>query len=259
MVKHIYGSHVNINYADVFTMKSEHSYAAFVGVLSNIYMKAHASSPFRSKPYPSALVISSSMMTPYKNQPESSFDRLKFIISKLRIPAGGIELGIYVANGKFAATSKVGLKHTISQCWPIQNSTGGRLFTTVNLPPKQLQSGSNKIRYFTKKDIGLSGQSVKFVDYDTTIKELYSFLENSRFFVGYQGGSAWLSVCMGIPTYIVHSQHITNNLHLKFKLFGQDLGNINILDKSNNIIHVRQHPAEHHINIGDLKHTLRNL
>ena len=76
-LKQIHGPQIDINQADIFTMKNEHSYAAFIGILSNIYMKAHASSIFRTQPYVAALIINSEMIKPIKNQPESSLERLK--------------------------------------------------------------------------------------------------------------------------------------------------------------------------------------
>lgn len=261
-MKHVFGSIINLNNADVFTMMNEHSYAAFVGVLSNIYMKAHASGQFRTSPYKAALVVSPSMAKPYKNQPESSLERLKFIISHLRTPQGGIEIGIFVGNSSaFSGTSKIGLKHTVSQCWPIKREEQERELVTLNLPPPQLASGANKVRYFTRKTIdkSLSGHIVKPIDYNTPIHTVFSLLEKSKALVCYQGGTAWLGVCMGIPTIIVHPGNVANQLHLKTKLFGQDLGNINVLNQKGMIEHVRSHPREIHVNVKDLKGALNRL
>lgn len=259
MLKLVYGTNINVENIDLFTMKDEHSYAAFIGVLSNIYMKAHASSYFRHHPYQASLIISPSMTVPYKKQPESSLVRLQTIISKMLQPSKGINLGIFVGESEvFDNTSKVGLKHTVSQSWPLKNQQSKKDIITVNLPPKQLSKKENEVRYFTLNDIhsSLVKYQIENVDYYTSIKKLFTFLERSRVHISYQGGSAWISVCMNIPTIIVHPQQSLIPFHLKYKLFGQDLGNINVLNKQNKIIHVRTHPCEYHVTINKLKNKI---
>lgn len=254
-MKQIYGPDIDIDNAEIFTFKNEYSYAAFVGVLSNIYMKAHASSIYRTEPYCAALMINTAMLDYYKNQPNSSFERLKFIISKMRVPNGGINLGIFLVDeDMFDPSAKIGLKHSVSQCWPICNSDEKKEFITVNLPPEQLRSGDNKVRYFSCDDIrsNLMGNT-QFVDYDTPILTLFYYLDRSKLHICYQGGIAWLSICMGINTAIVHPENYVNKIHLKHKLFGQDMGNINILNHKGLIIHPRIHPCEIHTDFKGLK------
>jgi len=261
-MKQLYGPNIDINNAEVFVMKNEHSYAAFTGVLSNIYMKAHASSIFRNKPYVAALVINGLMMEPYKNQAESSFKRLMSIASKMKEPKGGIILGIFLSNNDmFSESSKIGLKHTVSQCWSVENISKEKDIITINLPPTQLRYGNNLVRYFEFNDIrkNLVDAEIQFVDYDTPIKELFRHFENSKVHICYQGGTSWLSVSMGISTIIIHPINAVDELHLKFKLFGQDLGNINIINDHGKIEHVRRHPCEYHVHIDDLKKALGEI
>ena len=263
MVKQLHGPAVDINKADVFTMMNEHSYAAFVGILSNIFMKAHASSSFRDGPYQAVLVVSGSMMQPYLNQPESSFERLTTIVERMKQPNNGIELGIFLSDdGMFSKNAKIGLKHNVSQCWPIVNSeTVNKDIITINVPHAKLNTRENKLRYFQFEQIKGAIDNTPYIplNYDTTIEQIFSSLEKSKCHICYQGGTAWLSISMGIPTIIVHPQSTVDELHLKFKMFGQDLGNINILNNQGTIDHVRKHPAEHHINIKDLKNTIRKF
>ena len=258
MIECVGGVDVDLNNADIFTMLDEHSYAAFIGVLSNIYMKAHASSPFRDVAYNAAIIISKSMHTKYKGQPDISSARLLKIANEMKVPDNGINLGIFMTDGSgaFDKKSKIGLKHTVSQCWPIRTSDT-KTIITANLPPKQLKSGDNKVRYFKFDDIrhAIGKNDVALIDYNTPIDSVFSSLNKSKVHICYQGGTAWLSVAMGIPTIIVHPTNINNHLHLKTKLFGQDLGNINILE-NNLITHIRVHPAEHHTHISKLKNIL---
>lgn len=260
MLTHLHGEEVDINHSDTFFLKNEHSYAAFIGTLSNIYMKAHASSTCRTVPYSAALIIDSRMTHPYKGQPESSLDRLKFLISKMRNPRGGISVGIFLSDeDMFSEDTKVGLKHSVSQCWPI-NVHSTKQIVTANVPPPQLKEGKNAVRYFTSKDLrSILARDVKFINYYTTIGQVFAHLEKSKVHICYQGGTAWLSVSAGIPTIIVHPVPFKNELHLKPKLFGQDLGNVNILNSKNQITHVRKHPLEHHIHIGKLKELLKKF
>lgn len=252
---------MDINYADVFTMKNEHSYAAFIGVLSNIYMKAHASSSFRTLPYSAALVINETMIQPYNNQPESSFDRLKAIISRMIKPKNGINLSIFLSrDDMFSDKSKIGLKHTISHCWSLSNNFNNKNIITINLPPEQLKEGKNSVRYFKFEDFGyINNQEKQFVDYDTPIEQVFNFFDHSIVHLCYQGGTAWISIAMGIPTIVIHPAKIINELHQKFKLYGQDLGNINILNNQQKIDHVRIHPSEYHIQIKDLNKILKEI
>lgn len=260
MLTHLHGDEVDISYSDTIFLKNEHSYAAFMGTLSNIYMKAHASSVCREEPYSAAIIIDSKMMRPFKNQPESSFERLKFIISKLKTPRGGISLGLFLSDDDiFSKDSTVGLKHTVSHCWPM-NVYSTKQIITANLPPPQLKGGKNSVRYFSANDLkSILTREVKFVDYYNTIKQVFSHFEKSKVHICYQGGTAWLSVSAGIPTIIVHAVPPKNDLHFKSKLFGQDLGNINILDSDNRIRHVRTHPLEYHVHINKLRELLQNL
>lgn len=263
MVKQIYGSLIDINHADVFTMMNEHSYAAFIGVLSNICMKAHASSNFRDSSYVAAIVISSSMMHPYNNQPDTSFERLKTIFEKMKRPSKDITLGIFLSDdGTFSTEAKIGLKHCVSQSWPmINNKQANKDIITINIPQSKLNVGKNKVRYFQFDQIkdAIKDESYSFVDYNTPIEQLFSFFEKSKCHICYQGGTAWLSVSLGIPTIIIHPIQLIDELHLKFKLFGQDLGNINILNNVGQIEHLRNHPCEHHVYINDLEKTLREF
>lgn len=255
-MKHVYGTLIDISKADVFTMKNEHSYAAFIGVLSNIYMKAHASSPYREQPYTAALIINRSMLRSYKNESESSLDRIKAILSRMIEPAGGIILGIYVVkNEMFSRNSKIGLKHTVSQCWPLKNNGVAKIITG-NTPPNNLSKGENIVRYFSKQQI--TPYVDKFIDYSTSIENVFETLEKSKTHICYQGGTAWLSVAMNIPTIIVHPKNIPNSPHHKSRLFGQDLGNINIIE-AGKITHVRQHPHEHHVVLKNIKQQIDNL
>ncbi len=254
-MKQIHGPEIDINNAEIFTFKSEYSYAAFTGVLSNIFMKAHASSVYISESYKAALVIDPTMLDYYKNQTNSSFERLKFLISKMKNPYGGNNLGIFLVDEDiFDKSAKIGLKHSVSQCWPMYNSKVEKDLITVNLPPSQLKSGENKVRYFSYNDIwGSLKGNIQIVDYDTPIKVLFDILERSKLHICYQGGTAWLSICMGIKTVIVHPKDYVNKVHLKHKLFGQDMGNINIINNADNIVHPRMHPCEIHTDIKGLK------
>lgn len=261
-MKQLHGPNIDINNADVFTMQNEYSYAAFVGVLSNIFMKAHVSSSFRSSPYNAALVISPSMTKPYKKQPESSFTRLQYVVSKMIQPAKGIKLGIFVSESDvFDQTTSIGLKHTVSQCWPLDMIQQEKTIITINLPPKQLVKGENKVRYFERVDLNkaLTGRQVKFVDYNTPIEVLFSQLQSSKVHLSYQGGSAWISICLGVPTIVIHPQLSFTPIHLKYKLFGQDLGNINILNKQRKVVSVRTHPQEHHTNLKNLRNKIQEV
>jgi hypothetical protein len=234
--------------ADIFTMADEYSYAAFVGVLSNIYMKAHASNLYRDKPYRAAIVVSPSMCKPFRGQPESSLVRLQAIDDRMPDPAGGIEVEFHVAEKTmFPPSAKGGLKHTVSQAWPIEGAGAGK-YITRNPPPEVLNKGLNRVRYFTLDVPG------KVIDYNTPIEDLFNCLKHSKCHVCYQGGTAWLSVCMGIPTIIVHAFKPDNHLHYKTKLFGQDV-NINIL-QGDKIIRVRRHPMEIHTSLEKLDAVL---
>lgn len=263
MIKHIGGVKVSLEISDIFTMMNEHSYAAFIGVLSNIYMKAHASSIFRSTPYKAAIVISESMLTQYKGQPDATIERLIKIEKRMKPPDKNIELGFFVTDnrGLFSNLAKIGLKHTVSQCWPIIYTPCDKDIITINLPPQQINSGDNKVRYFNYSDIehSVGDKTTLFLDYNTPIDSVFNSLRHSKVHISYQGGTAWISVAMGIPTIIVHPRDIVNKPHLKFKLFGQDLGNINILDAHNMIVHARSHPAEHHTHLSNLDHKLREI
>ena len=267
MVKQIYGEQIDITSADVFTMKNEISYAAFIGILSNIYMKAHASSIIRdNKPYIAALVISEKMMEPYNDQPESSFNRLKAIIERMEQPCNKIIIGIFLSNdGLFTKESKLGLKHTVSHIWPLMNNhTYTKPIITINTPPDRLKKAENRIRYFNlgviKKQ--LNNHPFQCIDYNTPINDVFTALDRSKLHICYQGGTAWLSLCMNIPTLIVHS---LNNIQsfsmrqLKFRLFGQDLGNVNILNSNKLIEIVSQHPCEHHTGLHMLNKKIEEL
>lgn len=257
LIDQTFGPTIELERADIFTMKNEHSYAAFIGVLSNIFMKAHASSLYRKGPYIAAILVNKAMTLPYKNQPETSETRLVSLIPHLVRPKNGIRLGVFVyeESDMFSHTAKVGLKHVVSQCWPIQ-TFANRRNVSVNLPPSQLNSGSNKVRYFDRSQIRVP-KNAQFVDYST--KNILSKLSKSKVHICYQGGTAWVSVAMSIPTIIVHPTKDIKGFHFKPKLFGQDLGNINILDENNLITTVRQHPMEHHVHISELGNKLREF
>lgn len=262
MLKHVFGNHNDIESTDIFTLKNEHSYAAFIGILSNIFMKAHASSTFRTTPYNASLIITPSMTIPYNKQPESSLSRLKEIISRLKQPLHGINIGIFIGESKtIHKNTKNGIKHPLSQCWPLINDSSiKKSIITINLPPKQLNKGKNKVRYFTYEDININiNENIKFIDYTTPISTVFSYLNKSKIHISYQGGTAWFSICLGIPTIIIHPNNKVDSFHQKYKLFGQDIGNINILDDKNKIIQVRHHPCEYHVNINNVKHTIRKF
>ncbi len=252
----VYGTGIDLDKADVFIMMNEHSYAAFMGVLSNIYMKAHAISSLRTSEYSAALIINESMTKPYKTQPESSLTRLKSIIARLSEPAGGINLSVYVGDSDaFAPQSKVGLKHSVSQCWPLRKSNTPQIITG-NASPDILNKGENIVRYAPANIIAPFVDQL--MDYGTPISEVFGALEKSKAHICYQGGTAWLSIAMNIPTFIVHPTNITNQHHLKTKVYGQDLGNINII-QGEKIMHVRKHPHEHHVHISHLKKELQRI
>ena len=180
----------------------------------------------------------------------------------MKEPNNKIELGIFVTQdrGMFSSVAKIGLKHTVSHSWPMTRLSQHKDIVTVNLPPKQLKSGDNKVRYFEYKDIkaAINETVPTFVDYNTPIEDVLELLNRSKVHICYQGGTAWISVAMNIPTIIVHTTVPSNQIHLKPKLFGQDLGNINIIE-NNKINHVRSHPVEHHIHINDLAQTLKEI
>ena len=139
----VYGENIDINKADIFTMKNEYSYAAFMGVLSTLYMKAHVSNSFRTEPYNAVLIISKSMTKPFRQQPESSLDRIQAIVSRMVEPDGGINFSIFVAEStQFATDAKIGLKHSVSQCWPLKNNGQSKLITG-NAPPSNINNGEN--------------------------------------------------------------------------------------------------------------------
>ena len=265
MIKYIAGSVVDLNHSDIFTMMNEYSYAAFYGVLSNIFMKAHVSSQFRKGAYDAAIIVNDAMTQPYNNQPESSVKRIVSIINRMPQPNKKINIGIFLATDMclFKEHTKIGLKHTVSQCWNITNSNKHKNIITLNTPPKQLDSSHNKVRYFVYNDIkdSLNNMVSVSIDYNMPIDETFNLLEKSKVHICYQGGTAWLSIAMNIPTIIIHplNNPTEHELHLKFKLFGQELGNINILDKNRKITHVRNHPCEHHIYISDLENVLEKI
>jgi hypothetical protein len=249
-----YGPIADFDNSEIFTMKNEHSYAAFMGVISNMCMKAHASSFLRTKPYKAVLVIDQSMTRPYNNQPESSLERLISIVKQIKRPRGGIEISIYVAEcDMFYIHGKVGLKHTVSHMWPLKCQSTNEIIT-INFPPRKLYSGENKVRYFDARDLGKKTISKiqQNIDYNWTIKDVFSILSRSKLHISYQGGTSWLSICMGIPTIIVHPnvEHIydesLHNHHQKFKIFGQELGNVNYVDAYGKIRHDRQLVNEIH-------------
>ena len=265
LAKHVGGVLVDLETSDIFTMMNEYSYAAFVGVLSNIFMKAHASSMVVKTPYCAAIIVSKSMLDPYKGQPDTILNRLMKITQQMKEPARKVKIGFFVTDDRsiFGDKAKIGLKHPTSQCWPMHNESRCKDTITVNLPPPQLNRSLNKVRYFTINDIdaAIVNQQPVFMDYDTPIENLFESLSRSKAHICYQGGTAWLSVCLGIPTIIVHSTprlSEMDDVSLKYKLFGQDVGNVNILNE-NKIDHVRVHPLEHHTHINDLKNTLRGI
>ncbi len=229
-------------------MANEHSYAAFVSVLSNIHIKAHVSSPYRDGPYKALIVVSRSMCEPFKNQPESSLTRLREISKRMWLPEGGVEIQFHVDDNKlFHPSARGGLKHTVAHAWPICNMLSGEDITK-NPPPESLNSGENKVRYF-KLDI-----PAKVVDYNTPILDVFDILGRSKCHVCYQGGTAWLSICMDIPTIIVHAFEPLNHLHYKAKLFGQAT-NINAV-RDGKVDMLRQHPMETHVMLEQLPKAL---
>jgi len=233
---------------DIFVMANEHSYAAFVGVLSNIHMKAHVSSPYRDNPYKALIVVSPSMCEPFKGQPESSIDRLRVISARMQPPDGGIEIDFHIDdNPMFHPDSPGGLKHTVTHAWPICSTVSGEIITK-NPPPRSLDSGPNKVRYFKLDCPGVA------LDYNMPIRKVLDLLGRSKCHVSYQGGTAWLSVCMGIPTIIVHAYRPLDHLHYKAKLFGQDT-NINAV-RDGMVDMLRQHPMETHVTLDQLPAAL---
>lgn len=237
--------------SDIFTMHNEHSYAAFVGVLSNIYMKAHASAPFREGPYDAKIFCSDAMNTPYRGQPDSSVERLKAVARLMAEPYGGISLQFHIGNS-CNIVGKIGLKHSISQAWPMRGHAKSR-HISVNLPPKRISKGPNSVRYFE-----WDGGDV-YIDYDTPVKKVMDVLSHSKVHVCYQGGTAWLSVSMGIPTIIVHNADFKMRAphNLKKRLFGQSLGQFNMLE-GDKIVAVRSHPCERHIMAHQIDSVLRD-
>lgn len=266
IIKQVWGPELDINNCDVFTIKNENSYAVFVSILSNIFMKAHACSLFRDIPYKAALIINDPMTKPYNKggkEPESALDRITHIISRMRQPIGGIQIGIFVGNSDklFVDKKNVGLKHTTSHCWTIDRPEQPRDFITINLPPERFKAlGKNHVRWFSWKEImnDLKNSNVHHIDYKTPIKTVFDKLDKGAVHVSYQGGTAWLSVCMNIPTIILHHNISEDERNLKFKIFGQDVGTINFLNGTQ-IVHARRHPSEHHVHVTDFGKTLRKL
>ena len=237
-----------LDHRDTFVMADEHSYAAFVGVLSNIYMKAHASSPYRDEPYRALIVVSWSMNRSFRDQPECSLTRLMAINDRMKPPDGGIDLQFYVDDCDLIHPDAAGgLKHVVAHCWPIIGKGVGK-YVTKNPSPKALNKGPNKVRYI---EFDIPG---RVIDYNTPITDVFATLENSKVHVCYQGGTAWLSVAMGIPTIIVHAHKPLDHLHYKAKLFGQDT-NINVT-RDGKIALVRRHPLEKHVTLDQLPAAL---
>ena len=228
---------------DIWTLKDEHSYATFVGVLSNIYMKAHAC----GGRYQATIVISPSMTVSYRDQPESSEHRLRTIAARMPQPRGGLDLSIKVSTSP-VIDGKVGLKHPNQSCWPISADRQPRLLT-LNMPP----AGIHKARRFD--DLGIHADIE--MDYWTPVDDVLNALESSRVHVSYQGGTAWLSVAMGVPTLIVHPGNVDDGIEHKARLFGQALGQINIL-QDGKIRVVRRHPCEQHVSAQAIKEALRD-
>ena len=259
-MKHIYGPPIDLNNADVFTMRNEISYAAYISVLSNIYMKAHASSPYRTEPYKAALIINSDMIEPYQNQANTPAERIIAIDERMISPEGGVSLSILVTDDNvFAKESKKGLKHTVSHSWPMTMPNVAKDVITLHLPPEKLGRDRN-IRYFHYDKIkpALIGHQVIQQDFKQDITDVFKIFERSKVHVCYQGGTAWLSISLGIPTIIVHTQPNESNPHLKYRLFGQTVGTINIFEDGK-IKAVKIHPFEHHIHIKKLKAKLDEL
>jgi hypothetical protein len=164
-------------------------------------------------------------------------------------PDGGISLSVCVGDSQ-QFDAKIGLKHSVSQAWPIVGHKKAE-HVSVNLPPKRLRTGATAVRYFE-----WAGGDVH-IDYDTPIKKVFEVLSRSRAHVSYQGGSAWLSAAMGIPTLIVHPAKAKPEIHMKSRLFGQQLGQINILE-GGKIRAVRQHPCERSVTLQGLDEALRD-
>ena len=250
----IYGPNNEIG-GEVFAFRNEHSYAAFIGVLSSIFMKAEISSKIRKKAYKASIIVDSKMMTPYKNQPESSFDRLVFILEKMIKPSLPVEISIFHSDDiNISEESTVGLKHPTVYSWPIRKESSESSIITGNLPPKQLSMGNNANRYFKQFPVDVD----YLLDYHTPIKVLYSTLNKSKVHLCYQGGTSWFSISMGIPTFIVHPKLDPQHMHFKTKLFGQDLNNISYFDGTK-ISNIRKHPCENHIHIKNLKQKLKGI
>ena len=251
--------------SDLFVMRNEHSYAAFCGYLSSIYVKAFLTQKITKQPYKAILYANDSMFKPFNEfQNESAVDRIKYINSKFVPLEYGINFNIVKYNQKeiFGEVEKKlqGMTHTTSQSWMIKNDENKELIT-CNLPLEKWKNENRIIksgRYFSKQDIEDYIIPDEYIDYNTPIERVFNILEKSKLHISYQGGTAWLSVLMNIPTLIVHNNPDVDlkdvYKHLKLTTFGQDAGPINFFD-GKKIKNSLRHPSEKNV----LLHQLREI
>ena len=244
---------------DIFVMRNEHSYAAFCGYLSNLYTKAFLTEKIRKAPYEATLYVDDAMLRPRGQQKECAVDRIRFLESKFFPTKYGVNLKIVPYQQEemnlVFDPKNVGMTNTLSQCWKITH-TNSKNIVTCNLPPKKWVEKTNPNhaggRYFTQQQIEEHITPDTYIDYDTEIEKVYKSLSQSTLHISYQGGTAWISLMMNIPTIIVHNNMLPmKRYQFKAKIYGQDVGTINWFD-GKNLNWSLYHPFEQHVNLSEL-------
>lgn len=244
---------------DHFVMRNEQSYAAFCGTLSYVYTKAF----LLQKNVKLYVHADSRMFSPVSSQPESAVDRIIFLNNKMIRKGFEVDLEIveYDSMITMAEDQKsVGMIHPTGQCWSMKKD-GGEHNITCNLPPQRRKFQRLAVvdggRLFSKEEIEKHVMPDAYLDYSTPIKKVYEHLNKSKLHISYQGGSAWISILMGIPTIIVHNLDPSKETkHYKIKIYGQDPGQVNYYSEEK--IHVgERHPKEIHIRMNELDNVFK--
>lgn len=224
---------------DYYRMSNEHSYAAMLGYLSLVAHKAYTFRMISEEPFQALLVVDETMMSPIKGQPESSVDRIRYLATQML----NIEFDLWIAVVEDTVPT---MKHPVSCFWPVRRSASEEPnYYTVHLP-HGLKGKENEVR-----KISLDSKKHVTVDYNLPVEKAIQKLSRAQYHMCYQGGTAWLSVALGTPTYIVHnvSKLPKTQHHLKQRLYGQELGRITAYDPVHGINTKRQISFENHITV----------
>lgn len=238
------------NYNDVVVMKNEQSYAAFMGYLSNMMIRAKTAASITGiNEYAAVIMVDEKMTRPYKDQPNTACERIHALFQRMNT-GNGLYVTLTFYQYKEHQYQGATPKHTVSHLFPMYRFTVDRNMMTLNESPITLRGPDNQIRQFSW---GEKFKGVK-IDYYTEIHEVLDMLDRSKAHFCYQGGTAWISIAMGIPTYIVHNTHQIprRNQHEKYRMYGQELGNVTTIDNGK-VVNVRQIDCEHHVTLNQAK------